>query len=167
MRNRSRPILHLPRTPLETLLAVLTVFGLIAVIAITVWGFFTLPGTIPTHYGLSGTPNASGDKASLVTLPIIALCLTVLLTLLTRYPHRYNYLWPITAENAPRQYVLARLLLRFLALELIWMFCALQWLLILAAQRNSASFILLVVPVIVLVLIVTIILYVRAASRAR
>jgi hypothetical protein len=37
MRNRSRPVLQLPRTPLETLLEALTVLGLIAVIAMTVW----------------------------------------------------------------------------------------------------------------------------------
>ncbi len=167
MRNRSRPILHLPRTSLETLLEALTVLGIVAVIALTIWGYFTLPTTVPTHYGLSGVPNAYGGKASLVFLPIVAICLTVLLTFLTRYPHRYNYPWPITVENAPRQYTLARLLMRFLTLELVWMFCVLQWLLIQAAQSHSAGFILLIVPAIVLVLIVTIILYVRAAARAR
>ena len=164
---RNRPVLHLPRTPLETLLEALTVLGLIAVIAITVWGYFVLPAIIPTHYGLSGTPNAYGGKASLLAMPIITICLTVLLTFLTRYPHRYNYPWPITAENAPRQYALARLLMRAIALEIVWMFCVLQWLLIRAAQSSSASSILLIVPAIVLVLLVTIILYMRAAARAR
>jgi hypothetical protein len=47
------------------------------------------------------------------------------------------------------------------------MFCVLQWLLIQAAQGSQARPILLVPPAMVLTLIVTIILYVRAAARAR
>jgi len=75
MRNRSRPVLQLPRTPLETLLEALTVLGLIAVIAMTVWGYSVLPAIIPTHYGLSGAPNAYGGKASLLILPILSVIL--------------------------------------------------------------------------------------------
>ena len=167
MRNRSRPVLQLPRTPLETLLEALTVLGLIAVIAMTVWGYFALPAIIPTHYGLSGAPNAYGGKASLLILPMLSVCLAVLLTFVSRSPHRYNYPWPITVENAPRQYYLARLLLRALTLEMVWMFCGLQWLLIQAAQSHEGGAILLFIPAMVLTLTVTIILYLRAAARAR
>ena len=58
MRKRSRPVLHLPRTPFETLLEALTVLGIITILAMTVWGWLTLPAIIPTHYGISGAPNA-------------------------------------------------------------------------------------------------------------
>src|SRR5437899_6231022 len=111
MRKRSRPVLHLPRTQFEKLLEVLTAVGLIILIAVTVWGYIALPAVIPTHYGFSGAPNGYGGKGNLLTLPIVCICLAVLLTVLSRYPHIYNYSWPITAENAPRQYYLARLLL--------------------------------------------------------
>ena len=97
MRNRSRPVLHLPRTPVETLLEVLIALGIIAIIAITVWGWLTLPVSIITHYGLSDAPNAHGGKEPLLGVPIIAVCVTVLLTFLSRYPHLSNYPWPITA----------------------------------------------------------------------
>jgi uncharacterized membrane protein len=169
MRDRSRPVLHLPRTQFEMVLEMLTALGIITILAITAWGYFTLPAIIPTHYNLSGAPNAYGGKGSLLVMPIIAICLTVLLTFLTRYPHRYNYPWPITAENAPRQYALARLLLRALTFELVWIFCVMQWLIIQAAGGSSASAgsILLVVPAILLILIGTAILYIRAAARAR
>jgi hypothetical protein len=167
MRNRYRPVLHIPRTSLETLLEILTVLGLITVIAITAWGWLILPPSIPTHYSVSGIPDAYGGKGSLLALPIISICLAALLIFLTRYPHRYNYRWPITVENAPRLYYLARLLLRWIALELVWMFCGLQWMLIQAAQNHTGGAILLFAPVIVLTLIVTIILYMRAASRVR
>jgi uncharacterized membrane protein len=167
MRDRYRPVLHLPRTKAETLLEALTALGIITMLAMTVWGYFALPAIIPTHYNIWNEPNAYGSKTSLLVWPILALCLAVGLTIMTRYPHRYNYLWPITPENAPRQYVLARLVLRSLTLELVWMFCVLEWLIIQAAQSSSAGPILLVVLAFVLTLIITIILYVRAAARAR
>jgi|SRR5579884_1348175 len=167
MRKYSRPRLSIPRTPYETLLIALTGLGVIAVIVITAWGWLILPTTIPTHYGISGTPNAYGGKGGLLFLPVLSICLAALLTFVSRFPHSFNYPWPITAENAPRQYYLARLLIRWLALEIVLMMCILQWLIIQAAQSNSASSILLVVPIVVVVLIVTIVLYMVNASRAR
>jgi uncharacterized membrane protein len=168
MRNRSRPMLPIPRTPLEKRLEALTALGLIALIAMTVWGYFALPAVIPTHYGLSGAPNAYGGKGSLALLPIVSICLVVLLTVLSRFPHLYNYPWPITTENAPRQYTLARLLLRWITLEMVWMFCGLQGLIIQSAQSpQSPEALVLFIPAMVLTLVVTIILYLGAAARAR
>lgn len=167
MRKYSRPILSIPRTPYETLLVALTVLGIVAVLIITVWGWLVLPTTIPTHFSISGTPDSYGGKGGLLVMPIFSICLAALLTFVSRFPHTYNYPWPITAENAPRQYYLARLLMRWLALDIVLMMCILQWLIIQAAQSNSASSILLVVPILVAALIVTIVLYMIRASRAR
>lgn len=168
MRSCSRPVLHPPRTQFEKLLEALTALGIIILIAMTVWGYFALPAVIPTHYGFSGAPNGYGGKGSLLTLPIISICLAVLLTVLSRYPHRYNYPWSIPVENVPRQYYLARLLLRWVTLEMVWMVCGLQGLIIQSAQSHHApDAILLLIPAFVLVLFVTIILYLRAAARAR
>jgi uncharacterized membrane protein len=168
MRNRSRPVLHLPRTPFEKLLEALTALGIIILIAMTVWGYFALPAVIPTHYGFSGAPNAYGGKGSLLPLPIVAICLAVLLTVLSHYPRRYDYRWPITAENAPRQYSLARLLLLWITLEMVWMFCGLQGLIIQSAQSHHApDAILLLIAAFLLAFILTIILNRRAAARAR
>ena len=97
MRNRSRPVLHIPRTSLETLLEVLTALAIITALAMTVWGYFALPAIIPTHFDASGVPNAYGGKESLLILPIISICLAVSLTFLSRYPHIYNY--PSLAEE--------------------------------------------------------------------
>ncbi len=167
MRNYSRPILPIPRTPYENLLVALTVLGVVAVLILTAWGWLTLPATIPTHYGISGQPNAYGGKGGLLILPVVAICLAALLTFLTRFPHTFNYPWPITAENAPRQYYLARLLIRWLTLEVVLTMCGLQWLIIQAAQSYSANSLLLVIPVIVAALIGTIVVYVVNAARAR
>jgi hypothetical protein len=45
----------------------------------------------------------------------------------SRFPYLCNYPWPITAEKAPRQYSLARLSLRWITFEMVWMLCGLQY----------------------------------------
>lgn len=167
MRDSYRPVLDIPRTPLETLLEVLAAVGIVATIAMTVWGWSHLPAIIPTHYDVAGRPNSYGGKGSLLTLPILSICLAILLTFVSRFPHRYNYPWQITAENAPRQYYLARLLLRWILFEMVWIICVLQWSIIQAAQNGSAGSILLITSALVLALMVTIILYIRTAANAR
>ena len=167
MRKRSRPVLHLPRTPFETLLEALTVLGIITILAMTVWGWLTLPAIIPTHYGISGAPNAYNGKEILLIFPIISICLAALLTFLSRYLHRFNYAWPITAENAPRQYYLMRLFLRWITLEIVWMLCGLEWIAIQAAHGPLSGPILFIPLAIAPVVIVTIILYIVIAARAR
>lgn len=167
MKKRAHPILSVPPTPLETLLGVLIVLGSITVVAITIWGWLTLPAIIPVHYNLAGEVNAYGGKERLLLLPIITVCLAAFMTILSRFPHLYNYPWPITMENAPRQYALARLMMRWIALEVVWMMCGLQWILIQAAQGDPGNGILIYVLVMVLTLVATIIWYILAASRAR
>ena len=168
MSKRYRPVLHIPRTSLEKLLEALTVLGIITLLAMTAWGYVTLPAVIPTHYGFSGAPNAYGSKTILLTLPVMTILLAVLLTALSYFPRIYNYPWPITAENAPRQYYLARLLLRWITLEMVWMLCGLQWFSIQSAQSHLApDGLLVVIPTFVVAVIVSIILYIRSAARAR
>lgn len=101
--------------------------GLLVLIAITIWGFLAAPAIVPTHFNAPGQPDNYGGKASLILLPIIGIVLFILIAVLARYPHTYNFPWPITEENAPRQYLLARTFLRWLSLILCWLFAVLQW----------------------------------------
>jgi len=45
-----------------------------------------------------------------------------------RYPHRYNYLWPITEENAETQYRLAREFIAGLKAICALLFLSIVWL---------------------------------------
>lgn len=81
-----------------------------------------LPAAIPIHYDLSGKVDAWGDKSDLLGLLGINFLVYAGLTFLGRYPHKLNYPWQITAENAARQYELARNFLRVLKCEIVWLF---------------------------------------------
>lgn len=49
------------------------------------------------------------------------------LTILNRYPHKFNYPFNITEQNAVAQYRIARLMVQTLKLEVIWIFVYIQW----------------------------------------
>ena len=90
--------------------------------ALLAYYWTALPPVVPTHFGITGMPDAWGSK----WLELLPLALgTVLyggLTIMGRYPHLFNYPWPITQENAPQHYQLARTLVTALKTEIMWLF---------------------------------------------
>ncbi|HEY9776031.1 MAG TPA: DUF1648 domain-containing protein [Planktothrix sp.] len=124
--EQPRPKLPLPLTKLEIVLEVLTVpivlfnFALLAVYS------KSLPATVPTHFDLAGTPNGWSSAGTLWGLATFGLFNYAALTVVARFPHTFNYIWPITEQNAPKQYVLARKFLSILKMETsVLMFVAL------------------------------------------
>lgn len=75
-----------------------------------------LPEIIPTHFSFSGKADAYGSKSSIFTLPILGLVIFVLLTILNRFPHIFNYPVTITEDNALQQYKMGTRVLRYLKL---------------------------------------------------
>ena len=122
-----RPHIRPPRSDAETVCLGLAWIGLVALLALTAYWLPALPATIPTHFGLSGQPNASGSKYSFLLLPALLTAMTVGFTLLARYPWIFNYPVVITAENAARNYRRGRMLLRIVNAVVALVFVAIQW----------------------------------------
>ena len=59
------------------------------------------------------------------------------LTILNRYPHKFNYPFDITEQNAEAQYHLARLMVQALKAEVIWIFVYNQWITIKGAMGKE------------------------------
>ncbi len=166
--TRLRPILHIPRSPLERNIEILAALGIAVIIALTIWAWFTLPTVVPTHYGIAGRPNAYGGKGPLLLIMLlVAIFVFALLTFLSRYPHTFNYPRPITEENAPRQYRLARTFLGVFKLEIVWLCCILQVMIVQAAQTRSFGIGILVVGLCIpIVIIATAVAHIMQAARA-
>lgn len=84
--------------------------------------FIQLPATIPIHYNARGVADGYGSKAVYFILPVMATVLYFTLTALNKYPHIFNYMVKITAENAAVQYGIATRMLRLLKLALLIVF---------------------------------------------
>ena len=69
--------------------------------------FAGLPDTLPIHFNHAGKADGFGPRSTLLTLPIIALVLGVLLFWVHRKPHWLNYPVKITDQNRRRQESLA------------------------------------------------------------
>jgi uncharacterized membrane protein len=162
--DRPRP--RLDRTTLERdgeVLCGLLVAGCFAVAA-RYWP--TLPARVPMHFDAAGGVDGWGPRGSVWVVPVVAAVLYGVLTLLGRIPHVYNYPWPITAENAERQYRLARRCLAAVKLVMMVSFLGIT-LAICRAAVGKAGMPPWLLPGLLAALAVVIVTYVVAASRAR
>ncbi len=125
--KHSRPVLDLPRTSLEHALEAMAVAGVIGGFAVVVSVWSKLPEKIPTHFSFGGQPDAWGSPIMLWTLPCVSAGMYGLLTIISRYPHKFNYLHPITTDNAGGHYRLARELLLWLKVQIVGLFAWLTW----------------------------------------
>lgn len=107
-----RPVLDLPRSPLEAGLEAIALVGVTMGFAQLAVAWSGLPPVVPVHFDLSGEPNGWGPRWLLWIVPAISAVVWGGLSWAQRLgPHRFNYPWPITAGNAAAQYRLARTLL--------------------------------------------------------
>ena len=61
-----------------------------------------IPELLPTHFGLSGQPDAWGDKESLLTPLLIGLALYLLLSVVELFPQIWNFPVSVTERNRGR-----------------------------------------------------------------
>jgi len=63
-----------------------------------------LPDTIPTHFGVDGSPNDWGPKWTTLVLFGVFLAMMAGVDALSRRPRLFNYHREVTSENAQRLY---------------------------------------------------------------
>ena len=76
--------------------------------------WYGIPNRVPIHFNAAGEADNWGAKTTIILFPVLGILLWGGLTLLERYPHRYNYVVRITDGNAALQYRSAVVLIRFL-----------------------------------------------------
>ncbi len=163
----SRPRLVPPRSTLEKALDALGVVALVlaGVVLVTYWPRF--PETIPTHFDGSGRPDGWGGRATILLLGLLPYVTWVALTFLGRFPHRFNYPWTITAENADRQYLLSRTLLASVKVWAVLVLVHLLWRTSLVAVGEARTLGVAFLLVSLLVLFGILLVYFVQAYRAR
>jgi len=160
-----RPVLRLVPTRADAVAGVLAVVGLAAIIGVLVWSWPSLPAKVPIHFGFSGVPDAWGARSFLLLFPGLALVIHVGLSIMAFYPHTFNYLWPITEDNAPSQYRLGSSLMRWLRTWVIWGLAYVQWRQAWVALGRSTSLGTWWAPVLVLVTLSIVTTYLYIGSK--
>jgi uncharacterized membrane protein len=117
-----RPKIKLTLKPIDEWLESLAIMGCVWLWIYCIRSYFILPETIPTHFNLKGVADAYGSKANMFILPSIGTTIYLLITLLNRYPHIFNYMVKITADNAETQYRFATRMFRVVKLFVIVLF---------------------------------------------
>lgn len=118
----NRPKLTLTPTAHDKAVELAAAIALTVLWAVALISFVLLPDQIPIHYNLAGKADRSGDKLFVFMFAGIATALYVLLTIMNRNPHLFNYPIKITLENAEEQYTAATRLLRWMKLCVIVLF---------------------------------------------
>ena len=111
MYKQSFPQITTTKKTWHKLLDIISVASIIAGVILLIVFWLKMPETVPIHFNVKGEPDGWGSKYTLIILPIIAIGLFALLTFLEGKPHVYNYLIPITEQNAQIQFTLARMMM--------------------------------------------------------
>jgi hypothetical protein len=165
--NGARARIDLPWDGADRALSIAATLGLVALVAGSIWAWPNLPPVIPIEFGFGGQPVGWGHRAYLLLLPIIGGALYGLLTVVARVPHVYNYPWPITAQNAARQYLLARRLILAVRVVVVLVFLALLVGTTMVALGRSIGLGPWWLPALLSCVVITLAWYLAAANRAR
>lgn len=109
-----RPDVRVNLTWLDWIMEAVAILILLAMIALIVMQYTSLPSIIPTHFNASGEVDGYGGKWTVLLLAVVAIVVYVLATLASRYPNLMNYPIPITEENHERQFLNAVKMIRVL-----------------------------------------------------
>jgi uncharacterized membrane protein len=116
-----------------------------------------LPDRIPTHFDISGQPNAWGSPGFLWLVPMVGTGLYLLLTALgsIRF-RRYNLPVPVTEANLPFIQEQASVMVAWIKCEMLCLFAYLQWSIIQAARSNKFRLSPLMIPLSLVVIFSTV-----------
>ena len=136
--NQERPVIEaIAYSPLEIVLEVTALLGVVASLAIGFYYWHSLPAAVPLHFGITGEPDLWGPKLTFWLIPAIGVISYLAMTLTNFFPNTFNYPVPITPENIENQYKIARQVLLCMKAELTGILLWIEWEMIRVALKQS------------------------------
>ena len=117
-----RPRIKLMHTTIDKVIEIIAGFSLFVVWGLIILNYSSLPDIIPIHFNGAGEADRFEEKTKIWNLPIVASVFFVVLSIINRFPHVFNYPTKITKENAQKQYSTATRLIRCIKLIFIVIF---------------------------------------------
>ena len=150
-------------------LDLVSIAGLLLIVWMTaraLYGPGGLPARIATHFDAAGNPNGWGSRGALLGLPITAILLYILMTVVARYPSAFNFPVRVTPRTRPRLEALALDMIAWLKAEIVWLFASIQLVTIDLARSGRGHLSPFFMPVVLAVVLSTVAGYVFAMRRA-
>lgn len=157
--GKNRPKIKIVLSSADWLVEFLALAFMIIIIIMPLIYYDDLPQKIPVHFNSAGEPDGFGSKTTLFLFPAIGLFLYSLLTIISFFPHIFNFPVKITPQNAEIQYRLANRLLRILKALMLMMFAFISFQTIKTALGSSTGLGRIFLPVFLLLTFGVIILY--------
>jgi uncharacterized membrane protein len=118
----------------------LAALGTLAFITVNVfYGPHPLPQRIPTHFDAAGHANGWGSPSRLLLIPVVALALYLLLTVVAQFPKAFNYPVKVTESNRAQLEGLALSLLACVKAEMLVFFVWIGLAMIQAARHPETG----------------------------
>ncbi len=140
--------------------------GVLAVLYGITWqalsGPDRLPDRIPTHFDISGNPNAWGSPDMLFLLPIVATAIYLMITVISAFPSTFHYPVRIATNSLPRAQEQTRNMISWIKVEMAGMLAYVQWSMIQAARSREFHLSPLMVPMFLVVVFGTVGSYLAA-----
>jgi uncharacterized membrane protein len=133
----NQPVIKIDWTPIDWIIEFMAILGFLTFLGTAVYYFPQLPETIPTHFNSSGQPDGYSSKSSFWILPGLSVFVYILLTVVNRFPHKFNYLVTITPHNALKQYTMGTRMIRLLKMIIVWMFLYINFAIIQSADPQA------------------------------
>ncbi len=109
------------------LVEVISLVAMGATVALPTWHYASLPEQVPMHFDATGQPDNYGPRAMIWLLPAVAAMLWTGLSVLSLFPHVYNYPYTLTDENRARQHRNARQMVITLKMLVTLLFASIVW----------------------------------------
>ncbi len=123
----TQPHLDVPKESVDKAIELVGYGALLILFGLPVILYYSLPETIPIHYGFDGIPDGYGHRRMIWLLPAIGILLYGGMMWLANYPHVFNYPVKLTTDNIYRQYRYAQRLLRMISTLVIMLFAFLNY----------------------------------------
>jgi uncharacterized membrane protein len=162
-----RPIIQLPPSGLRTAGDAICVVALLFAWFFLVSSLKSLPDECSIHFNLSGEANGWAAKQYLIFLPVVGTLIFTGLSAISHSPHTFNYKWPITIENAQRQYELAVNLISTLKLLEVILMSYLTWDIVEVNLGHRVTINAPLVLTIIVVLLAAVVVYFVKARKCR
>ena len=116
--KKERPRIAIPRSAIDNSTDIIAAAAVIFMFAYIAYFWSTLPEQVPMHANFAGVIDRYGSRCTLWFIPVTAAVLVIFLTIISRFPHVFNYAVEINEQNAPAQYRNALSLMAFIKAEI-------------------------------------------------